>query len=159
MRVSIELDSEIIQKYNKSSQNFKADNVLIHGDRVYVNGKKGESDYTLISYTAIGTTVEFPTCYTSNLNIRLESPLKSSLVRGSNVRFEILYNTEQIFRIYYKNYQNGFRSDISTEDFTKSGNTYSLETVISSTTYLQLFIGYKINNDYEDLYSFNLVDS
>ena len=160
--IYLELDSEIIQMY-KSSQNFKADNVLIHGDRVYVSGKKeSESDHTLISYSTKGTTVEFPTCYSSNLNVRLESPLKSSLVRGSSVRFEILCNTEQIFRIYFKNYATSIPRDISTQNFIKSGtdNTYYFETVVSSTTtYSKLFIGYESNNEYKDLYSFDLSNS
>ena len=160
--IYLELGSEIIQMY-KSSQNFKADNVLIHGDRVYVSGKKEpESDHTLISYSTKGTTVEFPTCYSSNLNVRLESPLKSSLIRGSNVRFEILCNTEQIFRIYYKNYATHYPRDISTQNFIKSGsgNNYYFETVVSSTTTCsKLFIGYESNNEYKDLYSFELTDS
>ena len=144
----------------ENSKIFKADNVLIHGDTVEIYGVKNQNyEYKLVKYSTAGTTVEFPETL-SNTNIRLESPLKSSLIRGTNYNFKILCDEEKTFKIYYKNDGNYNPVSVSDQTFTKNGNTYSMEVTISSESYSKLVIGYESNtNYYMDVYLFALIDS
>ena len=155
----LEVDKEHIKMY-ENSKIFKADDVLIHGDTVEIYGIKNQTNvYKLVKYSTTGTTVEFPES-SSNTNIRLESPLKSTLIRGTNYNFIILCDEEKTFKIYYKNNGNYNPLSVSEQTFTKDGNTYSMEVTISSESYSKLVIGYEYyTNYYMDVYLFALIDS
>ena len=133
-RLYLYVDEEYIEMY-ENSKIFKADNVLIHGDTVTIYGIKNIiNEYKIVKYSTTGTTVEFPETL-SNTNIRLESPLKSSLIRGTNYNFKILCDEEKTFKIYYKNSGDYNPVSVSEQTFTKNGNSYSLEVTISSESY------------------------
>ena len=153
------VDEKYIEMY-ENSKIFKADNVLIHGDTVTIYGIKNIINvYQIVIYSTTGTTVEFPETG-SNTNIRLESPLKSSLIRGTNYNFKILCDEEKTFKIYYKNSGDYNPVSVSEQTFTKNENSYSLEVTISSESYSKLVIGYEyITNYYQDVYIFALTDS
>ena len=157
----LNVDHEFIHMY-RSSDSYKADNVLIHGNSVTISCEQGTMTYgSIIEYSTTGETVQFPSTFYTSLNIRLEEPLASSLTRGESVTFKILCETDETFRLLYKNNADSSIKYYAPQNFNKEGNTYSItSTIESSVSYTTLDICNMDDYGYcYSIYSYELTSS
>ena len=133
----------------KNGNIFKGENIYIHSNNTYIYG--GEN--SLVSFTGIGKDVSYPTLYSSPLYLRIYQPLKSTLSKGKEYKFEIKCESVEDIRIKLgstivsmdrnnKMYTKNFKIDESTTD----SNLYI--TYLRNTTSGYLYDSY--------LYSFKL---
>ena len=100
IRTSIFDELELRQGYekrllNKNGNTFKEENIYIYKDNIYIFAGNNQ----LISFSGIGDDVEFPFLYSSDLKLALIQPIKETLTKGKEYRFEIKCETIEDIRI------------------------------------------------------------
>ena len=107
----------------KNGNIFKGENIYIHSNYTYIYA----GDNMLVSFRGIGNDVSYPTLYTSQLYLRIYQPLKGTLSKGKEYKFEIKCESVEDIRINLgsikvsmdrnKNmYTKNFKIDESTKD-------------------------------------------
>ena len=76
---------------------------MIHGEFVKISYKNNDDDkyYPLVEYKTKGENIDFPLTYITPFKKRLESPLKTKLIRGEEYNFKIICDTTYSIKIYF----------------------------------------------------------
>ena len=132
----------------KNGNIFKGENIYIHSNYTDIYG--GEN--SLVSFTGIGKDVSYPTLYSSPLYLRIYQPLKGTLSKGQEYKFEIKCESVEDIRIKLGSTivsmdrnNNMYTKNFKIDESTKVSNLYI--------TYLRNLTNYLY--DWE-LYSFKL---
>ena len=135
----------------KDGKTFRENNIMIYGQFVKISYKNNDDGkyYPLFEYTTKGENIDFPLTYITPFKKRLESPLKTNLIRGEEYNFEIICDTTYSIKIY-------FNSQFI--DLDKNENIYTYTFTIPGDTtdsYLQLKYG-PIESIYYSMYTYNI---
>ena len=107
----------------KNGNIFKGENIYIHSHFTHIYG----GDKMLVAFIGNGEDVSYPTLYDSPLYLRLYQPLKGTLSKGQEYKFEIKCESDEDIRIKLGNtivsmdknnnmYTKNFKIDESTKD-------------------------------------------
>ena len=139
----------------KDGTNFRENNVMIHGEFVQISYKNNDDGiyYPLVEYTTKGENIDFPSTYITPFKKRLESPLKTKLIRGEEYNFKIICDTTYSIKIYFNSewYPLNKNENIYTYTFT-------IPTTIpggTSVSNLEVMYG-PIELSYHSMYTYNI---